>query len=319
MQTIIGVDVGGTQLRAARFDTDLNILERVQQDTNAAQGGDAMLERLYEIIRQVMPDAPEDLLGIGLGLPGPLDEAAGTLISPPNLPFKGEVPFRKLVHDAVGGSVFLGNDADLAGLAEHQRGAGQGTRNMIYITVSTGVGGGIILDGAPYSGKGQGGEIGHMVIMPNDGPVCGCGKLGHLEALSSGPGMARIARARIEKGVQSALKEMAGGDPAKIDSKLIGQAAEQGDSLALEVVRQAGRSLGVAIASLMMLLNPDMFVIGGGVSKLGDLLFNPMHEAIHEFTMVPRYWENTRIERAQLGDDVGLVGAAALVKVKRKI
>jgi glucokinase len=319
MKTIIGVDVGGTQLRAALFDTSLNLLERSQQDTNGAQGADAVLDRLYETIRQVMPEDTGDLVGIGLGLPGPLDQAAGTLISPPNLPFKGEVPFRKLVQDAIGGSVFLGNDADVAALAEHQQGAGKGTRNMVYLTVSTGVGGGIIIDGMPYSGRGQGGELGHMVIVPDGGPICGCGKYGHLEALASGTGMSRIAQARIEGGSKSALKEMVGGDLTKLSGRLVGQAAQEGDVVALDIVRQAGRSVGVAIATLMMALNPDMFVIGGGVSKLGDLLFKPMHEAIREFCMVPKYWENTPIERVQLGDDVGLIGAAALVKVNKKL
>ncbi len=314
MPHIIGVDVGGTLLRAARFDFDLNLLERTQQHTPGEQGPDATLERLYETIRQVMPDDPDDVAGIGVALPGPLDAEAGTLIAPPNLPFKGEVPMRKLIRDAIGGKVFLGNDADLAGLAEHQRGAGRGAKNMIYITVSTGVGGGIIIDGVPYSGRGQGGEIGHMIVWP-DGPLCSCGRRGHLEAVSAGSGIARIMRERIAAGEKSSVLDLAGGDPGEITAKLVGEAAKGGDALASEVVRQAGHYLGVGIASLMMLLNPDLFVLGGGITKLGDWLFEPMNAAIRDYAMVPRYWENTPIVAAQLGDDVGLIGAAALVKI----
>jgi glucokinase len=241
----------------------------------------------------------------------------GILIAPPNLPLKN-CPVTSLMEQAVGGPVFIGNDADLAGLAEHRMGAGRGTKNMIYITVSTGVGGGIILDGKIYNGRGQGGEIGHMVVGP-DGPLCGCGKQGHLEAFSSGTGIARIARERLATGEPSSITALVGGDLSQVTAKVVGQAAINGDTLACDIIRDAGRYLGVNIASLMMLLNPDMFVIGGGVSKLDSLLFEPMHEAIRHYTMHPGYWENVPIVRAQLGDDVVLTGTAVLVKVMQNI
>ncbi|MBN1427475.1 MAG: ROK family protein [Anaerolineae bacterium] len=316
MQTIIGVDVGGTLLRAARYDLDLNSLERVEQPTHAELGGDVVLERLYQVIRQVLPKPPDTFLGIGVALPGPVDMAHGILIAPPNLPLK-DAPIAQLVEQAVGGPVFIGNDADLAGLAEHQMGAGRGTTNMIYITVSTGVGGGLILDGKIYTGRGQGGELGHMVVWP-DGPMCGCGKQGHLEAVTSGTGIARSARERLSAGEQSTLIEMVDGDFSLVTARLVGQAAAVGDALAMDIITRAGRYLGIGIASLMMLFNPEMFVIGGGVSKLNTLLFDPMHEAIREYTMHPRYWEEVPIVRAQLGDDVVLTGAAALAKMDVK-
>lgn len=317
MQTIIGVDVGGTLLRAARYDLDLKILERVEQPTRAELGSDSVLERLYQTARQVLPEAPDTLVGIGVALPGPVDMDNGILIAPPNLPLKN-CPVASLMEQAVGGPVFIGNDADLAGLAEHRMGAGRGTKNMIYITVSTGVGGGIILDGKIYNGRGQGGEIGHMVVGP-DGPLCGCGKQGHLEAFSSGTGIARIARERLAAGESSSITTLVGGDLSQVTAKIVGQAAMGGDALAREIITEAGRYLGVNIASLMMLLNPDMFVIGGGVSKLDSMLFDPMNEAIRHYTMHPGYWENVPIVRAQLGDDVVLTGTAVLVKVMQGI
>lgn len=313
MQTIIGVDVGGTLLRAARYDLDLNILERVQQPTLVELGSDAVLERLYQTARQVLPKPPDTLVGIGVALPGPVDMDNGILIAPPNLPLKN-CPVAQLVEQAVGGPVFIGNDADLAALAEHRMGAGRGTKNMIYITVSTGVGGGIILDGKVYNGRGQGGEIGHMVVGP-DGPMCGCGKQGHLEAFSSGTGIARIARKRLAAGESSSITALVGGDISQVTAKIVGQAASGGDALAREIITDAGRYLGINIASLMMLLNPDMFVIGGGVSKLDSLLFDPIHEAIRRYAMHPGYWENVPIVPAQLGDDVVLCGSAVLAKV----
>ncbi len=315
METIIGVDVGGTLLRAARYDLDMNLLERTEQLTLAELGQDAVLERLYETITQVLPEPPDELLGIGVALPGPLDAEGGILFNPPNLPFQENLPISYLIEQAVGGPVFIGNDADLAGLAEHQLGAGRGTRSMIYMTISTGIGGGVILNGQVYSGRGLAGEVGHMVVWP-DGPLCGCGRHGHLEAISSGTAIARIARERLAGGALSSITELVGGDLTQVTAKVVGEAAQAGDPLALEIVTQAGRYLGIHIASLMALLNPDMFVLGGGVTKLGDLLFKPMHEAIHEYALHPRYWENCPIVTAQLGSDVGLIGAAALVKMK---
>jgi glucokinase len=314
MQSVIGVDVGGTLLRAARFDQDLTMVERIEQPTEAHRGSDVVIDRLAETIRQALPESPDDLLGIGIVLPGPLDPENGILIAPPNLPLK-DYPISQQMTEMVGGPVFIGNDADLAGLAEYTLGAGKGYRSIVYITISTGIGGGLILDGKLHSGRGQGGEIGHMVVDP-DGPICGCGRYGHLEAVSSGTGIARIAHERLSAGEQSIILEMVEGDLSRVTAIVVGDAAKQGDPMAVEIITNAGRYLGINIASVMMLLNPDAFVIGGGLTKIGDLLFDPMHEAIREYTMHPRYWENTPVLPAKLGADVGLVGAAALVKMR---
>ena len=312
-QDILGVDVGGTLLRAARFDLDLNMLDRAEQATRSELGSEVILERLVGTIRQVLPEAGGSPLGIGLAMPGPLDVREGIVIATPNLPWKN-FPIRDLLAGRFGCPVHLGNDADLAGLAEHQLGAGRGARTMVYMTISTGVGGGIIIDGRPFSGRGQGGEVGHMVVDP-DGPLCGCGHPGHVESFSSGTGIARIARTRLEAGEESSIRDLVDGDLSKVTSIVVGQAAQAGDPLASEIIRQAGRYLGMGIASLMSALNPEMFVLGGGVTKLGDLLFEPMREAVREYAMHPRFYENTPIVRAELGSDVGLLGAAALVRL----
>lgn len=312
MQTIIGVDVGGTLLRAAAFDEDLRLLERVEQPTLAGRGSDVVLDRLYETIRQVLPESPEDLVGIGIALPGPLDIHEGVLIAPPNLPLKN-TPIVKLVEANVVKPVFIGNDADLAGLAEYAQGAGRGTTNMIYMTLSTGIGGGVILDGKLRTGRGLGGEIGHMVILP-DGPVCGCGHRGHLESVASGTAIARIARERLAAGEESLVWELAEQDMDNVSARIVAMAAQQGDAMAREIFTRAGRYIGLHIGSLMMLLNPDMFVLGGGLTKAGDLLFEPLHEGVREAVMHPRYDENTPIVHAELGSDIGLIGAAALVR-----
>ncbi len=317
MKTIIGVDVGGTLLRAARYDLDWNILQREEQATLAAQGLQAVLGRLYDTIERVLPDDRSDVLGIGVACPGPLDAHTGLIIETPNLPFRN-TPLRKLLEERLGVTTYVSNDADLAGLAEYTRGAGRGARTMIYMTISTGVGGGVVVDGKPLIAGGLAGEIGHMVVDPH-GPMCGCGHRGHLEAIASGPSIARAARERIAAGEPSMISDMVGGQLAAVTGKTVGDAARLGDRLALEVVANAGKHIGVMIASLMALLNPDMFVLGGGVTKLGDLLFNPIHQAVREYTVHDRYWQGVPIVRAELGEDVGLVGGAALVRALQGI
>ncbi len=197
MDRIIGVDVGGTLLRAGLFDMELNLLNRAELPSGKADGSDAVLQRLYDVIAAVIP-AEGEVKGIGVALPGAVDAVEGIIYKAPNLPFDA-MPIRRLVEDRFGIPTFLGNDADLAGLAESIRGAGRGVDVIVYLTVITVVGGGMIINGKPLVGGGMGGEVGHMVINP-DGPLCGCGKPGHVESYSSGTGMAKTAPRRIEAG-----------------------------------------------------------------------------------------------------------------------
>jgi glucokinase len=306
-EIIIGVDLGGTQIRAARLDQRLQILQREETLTLAHQGLDSTLQRIKDLIRAVLPQDGTPVAGIGISAPGPLNPVTGVIVAPPNLPGWHNVPLHNILRDAFGVPVFVGNDANVAALAETARGAAQGLRHVIYITVSTGIGGGIITDGRLLVGKdGLGAEVGHMVMVANE-------RVSTLEKEAAGPALARQAKARIEQGEESRISYLLNGDLEKITSKIVGQAAQQGDALALDVVRYGGRILGLGIATLLHLFNPEIIVIGGGVSKLGELLFAPMREAFQQHTIDRAYWDDLRIERSALGDDVSIVGAAALI------
>jgi len=314
MSHVIGVDVGGTQMRAARFKADLTMVgDPIKRESPHHQ--DEFLRALFQLIRDAIAARSGAVTGLGVALPGPIDHQTGMLISPPNLPFKGETPIQRWLEEQFSEPVFLGNDADLAALGEFQKGAGRGSRHMIYITVSTGVGGGVIIDGKLNTGQGLGGEVGHIVVEP-DGPVCGCGHRGHLEAVSSGTAIANLARARIAAGETSLIQALVDGKPENISASVVAEAGRRGDALALDLLNQAGRYLGVAMASLMMLLNPERFVLGGGVMKSYDLLQPSIDKALGDYLMTPRFLRGTLIEQAQLGDDAGLYGAAALALLR---
>lgn len=307
-ESIIGVDLGGTQMRAARFDTDLNILERQAEPTHAHEGPDVVMPRLLDLIRDVMPsDGLESVLGIGISVPGPINPHTGVIVAPPNLPGWDDKPVRKIIHEAFGCPAYLGNDANVAALAEVASGAAAGHKYMIYLTVSTGIGGGIIDNGRLLVGcTGLGGEAGHM-MMVIDGEVL------DLEQAAAGPAIARNAVKRIRDGAHSIIADRAGGNLDDVTAKTVGEAAAEGDQLAIDVIQQAGRIVGLGIVSLMHLFNPQIIVVGGSVTKTGDLLFSPMRQTVRDHTMDEDYWRNVAIVPAALGDDVALIGAAALV------
>jgi glucokinase len=307
-EVIIGVDLGGTRIRSARLSYELDILAREETLTDAEEGLGPTLERIKAMIRKVWPHEKDALVaGIGISAPGPLNPATGVVVSPPNLKGWHNVPLADILREAFGVPVFVGNDANVAGLAETIRGAAQGCRHVIFITVSTGIGGGIITDGRLLLGKdGLGAEVGHVVMLVGD-------RVSSLEKEAAGPALARQARERLAKGEQSSIRDMVKGNLDAIDGAVVGHAAQQGDRMALEIVRYAGQVLGYGIASFLHLFNPEIIVIGGGVSKLGELLFEPMRAAMKAGVIDPAYWQTLRIERAALGDNVSIIGAAALV------
>ncbi|MFQ3566511.1 MAG: ROK family protein [Aggregatilineales bacterium] len=305
-QYIIGVDLGGTRLRAARFDRDLNLLVRDEVLTLAAEGPPATIERMKALIRSVLPSQGE-VAGIGISAPGPSNPFTGIVVAPPNLPGWHNVPIVQILRDAFNLPVYLGNDANVAALAEVVRGAGQGTSDAIFITVSTGIGGGIIINGRMLLGStGLGAEVGHIVMIVDGQPST-------LEKEAAGPALARRARSLIESGRDSQIVDMVDGDLSKIAGATVGTAAQNGDALALEVVQRAGRILGMGMTSLLHIFNPEILIFGGGVSQLGELLFAPMRAAIEECAIDRSYWAELRIVPAGLGENVSLVGAAALV------
>ncbi|MGC9467570.1 MAG: ROK family protein [Anaerolineae bacterium] len=306
----IAVDLGGTQIRTARFTEDGQMEERYATATKAMEGFDPVFERVISAIRQVWPSEGV-VVAVGLGAPGPLNFKRGVLRFAPNLPGWVNVPLRDLLLEELGLPSFVGNDADVAALAEHRFGAGKGVADMIYMTISTGIGGGMIFNNRLFTGgNGLGGEVGHMAIDPS-GPKCSCGNVGCLEVLASGTAIGRRARQRIAAGEASVLLDWVDGDLSRITAKQVSRAGQEGDALAVSVFREAGLYIGSALVSLMYMLNPSLFVLGGSVTLAGDLLFGPICQTVNARAPLA-YREQTRIVRAELGGDVGLWGAFAL-------
>lgn len=304
---VIGLDLGGTQIRSARLDPALNILQRENMLTLADEGLEPTLQRIKEAIYKVLPEDRSTVKGIGISAPGPLNPLTGVVVAPPNLPGWHDVPLEDILHEEFDLPVYVGNDANVAGLAEVTRGAAKGYRHAIFITVSTGIGSGIIYDGRLLLGKeGLGGEVGHTIIIANE-------QVSTLEKSAAGPALARRARAAIEAGRESSILELAGGDLKKIDARIIGEAAKQGDALALEIVDFSAKIVGLGIVSLLLLFNPEVIVIGGGVSKFGPSWFEKIWDTVREYTLDDSYWRDLEIVPADLGGAVSIIGAAALV------
>jgi len=310
---IVSVDIGGTQIRAALGDGEGNIIHRVAHPTLADQGPEPVIGRIKEAIRQAAGQHLGEVQAIGMASAGPLDPWEGVIIKAPNLPGWHHVPLKSIIEEEFGLPTYVGNDANLAALAEQRFGAGKGTQHLIYITHSTGIGGGIIVDGRMLLGsKGLGAEVGH-IVLDIDGPRCGCGSIGCLEAMAAGPAIARNALQAIDAGQETIIPDLVDGDLSRISAKEVSEAAQQGDPLSIELIRQAGELLGIGLVSLIHLFNPEIVIIGGGVSKAGDLLFEPVRAAVRARCMDESYWRDTPIVPAALGDDVGLMGGIALV------
>jgi glucokinase len=252
-----------------------------------------------------------DFSGIGIAIAGVLDSKNGILTSSPNLPHWKNVPLKSMIEDRLHLDTFLINDANAAALGEHRFGAGIGTQNLVYLTVSTGIGGGIIIDGNLYEGStGSAGELGHMTIDVN-GPRCNCGNYGCLEVLASGTAVARGAVEHINKGATSLLNDMKE-NISDITAEDVAKAARQGDKLATEIIAGASYYLGIGLANIVNIFNPQVIVIGGGMSKMGGMLLTPAKEIVKRraFKLPAR---TARIIRSKLGNDSGIIGTAANV------
>jgi len=309
----VAVDLGGTHLRTAVCASDGRILFRAKTETEAQCGAEHVVRRMVALIHDAIRDIPRDLVaGIGVGAPGPLDPHTGVVIECPNLPGFENFPLRDRITEATGLLTVVENDANAAAVGEHRFGAGKGFANMVYLTISTGIGGGIIIEDHLYWGeKGFAGEIGHMTIEAH-GPRCNCGNIGCLEALAAGPAIARNARAAIAAGRATSILEMTPGRaPEQITAHIVTDAARAGDALGVELLAQAGFYVGVGVVNLLHILNPGRVVIGGGVSFAGDLLFQPIRQTVNDRAPLV-FRQDVEILPAALGDDAGLLGAAAL-------
>ena len=305
----IAVDLGGTNIRAARGTAAGHILARASHRTPAIDGEAAVIQRIIQAIREVWPD-DGSARAIGISAPGPLDPWKGIIIYAPNLPGWRDVPLRDYIMQAFHVPTRLGNDANLAALAEYRFGAGRGYKDMIYLTLSTGIGGGVICGGRLLLGaKGFAAELGHMSVDLN-GPHCNCGNIGCIEAIAAGPAIAKTAVTRIQAGEHSAIPDLVSGNLADVSAETVGQAAQMGDALALSVVHNAGQAIGAAIVNLLHAFNPGIVICGGGLTRMGDLLMEPIRQTMIERASDRDYWVD--IVLASLGDDVALLGALAL-------
>jgi glucokinase len=310
----LSVDLGGTKLLVGLVDRDGRVLARARVAT--PDGGPGAVARairdLARALRAGAGPAGATIAGAGVAVAAPADHERGLIYDPPNIQGWGSTtPFGTMLARELGETVFIENDANAAALGEAWLGAGRGVRDFVYITVSTGIGGGLILGGRLYRGaKGTAGEIGHVIIEPN-GPPCPCGNRGCLEVLASGPAIARQAREAVARGERTSLQRFAG-RADEITAAAVADAARRGDPLAAGLYREAGTRIGVLLGNLLALFNPSMIIVGGGVSKAGDLLFRPIREAI-QARAYPRPALDAVVAPAELGDDVGIIGAAGLV------
>src|SRR3954447_837899 len=308
----IGVDLGGTKLLLGVLDEDRNVLHE-SRETSRGHHEEELMELLEREIAEARAARPA-VAAVGLGIPATIDHNRGYAFSAVNLPFD-DVPVRELVEERVGLPVFVDNDANVAMLAEHLYGAATGTTNALMLTVGTGIGGGLIINGEPYRGTiGAGAELGHIVIEI-DGPPCqgNCPGRGHLETLASGTALGREGRLAAERNPDSVLGQMlAGGE--EVDGKVVTEEAIAGDELAREVVALIGRRLGVGLSSFANIFEPDVMVIGGGVSAAGDLLLDPARAEVKRSALPPM--NRTPVILAALGPDAGMSGAAAMARIE---
>jgi glucokinase len=301
-----GVDVGGTTVKIGLFSGDGKLEEKYEIATDKSDQGAHIIEHIAAKLDEIIAEKSYgilDCMGVGIGLPGPVDR--GMILGCVNLGwgiFSIVEEFSKAFHNV---PVYAGNDANIAALGEYVAGAGKGMKNMIMVTLGTGVGGGIIIDGRILEGaNGGAGEIGHIPVNPQEQDTCGCGKKGCLEQYASATGIVRIAEKLRKENGNTAL-------PAGCTAKQVFDYAKEGDELAMQAVEELGRYLGLALASCACLLNPEGIVIGGGVSRAGKILLDVTEKNFQTYVFKP--CRNVKFSLAELGNDAGIYGAAAMV------
>ncbi|MDF2645570.1 MAG: glucokinase [Paenibacillus sp.] len=309
-QIYIGVDLGGTNIKVGICDEQGKLLQTFEGPTGAENGSDFVIERIAQYVRQIVEESPfewEQVAGIGAGLAGFMDIPEGFVKFSPNLLWHN-VPAKKMLEEFLGKTVKIDNDANVAALGEAWAGSGAGIPNVVCYTLGTGVGGGIIINGKIYQGStGMAGELGHMSVVPDIEAIqCGCGQMGCLETVSSATGIVRMANEAVERGEKTSLALH-----EKIEAKHVFDAAKSGDEVSLRIVNRAAYYIGRSMAAMAVIINPKRFIIGGGVSKAGEILFQPIRETFKKYTPDTAS-EGVEIVAATLGNDAGIVGAAGL-------
>ncbi|HEX2222509.1 MAG TPA: ROK family protein [Candidatus Limnocylindria bacterium] len=314
-RSVLAIDLGGTQIRAAHVAPDLAVASRRAVPTHDEEGVDAVVARICDLADEVRRDARsaglDEPVGIGISSPGPLDPWRGVVVAPPNLAGWRDVPLADAVEAALGLRTFLERDTNVAVMAEWRHGAARGARNAIYVTVSTGIGGGVVVDGRPLSGPdGTAGEVGHMTV-DLDGPLCGDGMPGHAEAIGSGTAIAREARRLLDAGRAPGLAALVG-TGEEPDAELVARAADAGDPDAKGLLDRAWEAIGAMCASLVNVLNPEVIVIGGSIAAHRSRLWDVVRLEL-ERRAFPVPARRVRLERPRFGADVSLVGALPIV------
>jgi len=306
MDAIITLDIGGTNTRCALFHAEKDdpvSIDRIETTTESASA----IDNISQLIERNWPK-DRSVAGIAAAAPGSIDVVQNKVILAPNIPNWRDFPLGEILQKRFGVKVLVNNDARMAAVGEWKRGAGRGHNDILYFTVSTGLGGGVITGGRILQGAvGIATEVGHIVLQ-DDGPACGCGRFGHFEAFSSGTGIHNYVCGKIKAGAPTSLKS------SSPSTKEIAEAAKAGDALALEAFNRAGYYLGIGVANYLHIFNPSCVIFGGGVSQSGDLIFKPFRASLEQHVLSPNYLANLKIAVAELGDNAGLIGTFEYMK-----
>lgn len=307
----IGIDLGGTAIKVGICDQQGSLIHTYAGPTNADGGPETVIENMAQYVRHIVDQSNytlDDVAGIGAGITGFMDISEGFIKLSPNLGWRN-VPVKKMLEAKLGIIVKIDNDANVAALGEAWAGAGAGIPHVVCYTIGTGVGGGIIIHSKIYQGfKGMAGELGHMHVVPDlEAIQCGCGQMGCLESVSSATGITRMANDAVERGDRTTLSLVEG----SLTTKHVFDEAKNGDEVALRIVNRAAFYIGKSMAAVAVIVNPQRFILGGGVSKAGEIFLKPIRETFKKYTPEPAQ-EGVDIVLASLGNDAGIVGAAGL-------
>lgn len=313
----IGIDVGGTNVKIALVDENGKIIYSNSVPTYAKMGYEYTVNNIKQAIKDLMKETGTDstsIEGIGFDFPGQVDCKTGVVKLAPNIPGWVNVPIAQMIEDEFHIPTRIDNDVRCAALGELKFGAGKGCENFVCITVGTGIGSGLVINGKVVRGAANAaGEIGHIKLQMNGGPICGCGDTGCLEAFASGPAIVAMAQEYIKGGKSTKFREMAAAEGGEITPYMVAKAAEEGDPVAKRIFEIVGEYIGIGLSSVINLLNPEKVIIGGGVAEAGDLLFDPIRRTIKERAMVVA-GSSVEIVPAELGNSAGVIGASMLIE-----
>jgi glucokinase len=314
---IAGVDIGGTTIKLAFLNDRGDILHKWEIKTNISEHGMFIVRDICQTIEAKLRElgfTKEKIIGVGVGAPGPVNLENGAIYEAVNLHWENNYPLKKELEEILAIPVIVDNDANIAAIGEMWKGTGKGAQDLVCITLGTGIGCGVIANGKIVHGiNGAGGEIGHITVIPVNGASCNCGKTGCLETIASATGISRIAIEKINESDTASSLQSEYQKNGVMTAKLVFDAAKEHDALALEIVEYISFHLGLTLANVANSLNPEMIVIGGGVSKAGDILVEMVNKYFQQFAF-SRVAKSTSISLATLGNDAGVIGAGWLVK-----